>query len=50
MQYREAITTGINTHCVLYVALIVSAFWFGWRGGVASAALISMAYFPQKSN
>lgn len=31
---------------ILYVPVILAAFWFGWRGGLLCAALIAVAYLP----
>lgn len=31
---------------LLYIPIILASFWFGWRGGVLCALLISAAYFP----
>ena len=30
----------------LYIPIILAAFWYGWRGGLAVAALISAVFFP----
>lgn len=31
---------------ILYLPVILSAFWFGWRGGLICAFLIGASYFP----
>jgi len=31
---------------VLYIPIILAAFWFGWRGGLLCAGLIVASYFP----
>ena len=31
---------------ILYVPIVLAAFWYGWKGGVATAALIGMGYVP----
>ncbi len=31
---------------VLYIPIILSAFWFGWRGGIICALSVTIAYFP----
>jgi two-component system sensor histidine kinase HydH len=29
-----------------YIPIILSAFWFGWRGGLGAAALVCLSYVP----
>ena len=31
---------------LLYIPIILAAFWYGWRGGLLAAALISVLFFP----
>lgn len=31
---------------ILYLPIILAAFWYGWRGGMLGALFISVAYFP----
>jgi signal transduction histidine kinase len=30
---------------ILYVPIVLAAFWYGWKGGLATALLIGMGYF-----
>ena len=31
---------------ILYIPIILAAFWYGWRGGLLAAVAISLSYFP----
>ncbi|MCB2141340.1 sensor histidine kinase [bacterium] len=31
---------------ILYIPIILAAFWYGWRGGLLCAGLIGASYFP----